>query len=548
MSCRCAGGGRKGRKMQVSRNVQVPKMEEFSEYLDNVNNSLLHIHSRIYCSFACLFFHTLAYKSFCCHILYMKRLISDIIALAVVFRSCLSLKDGGGFASISLQRGAIYVRHRSQVHSRSLAKHEKYLGVSRDMQQIPNSGYNPTTTLFYAGRISLGTPPQEFLVNFDTGSADFWVPSSSCNAPICLQHRQYNASLSSSHSIRQYRHSGSFGSGTVNIEYGTGRVAIKPVQDTLHWGNLTVQNTTLGEALQMTSDFDAGFDGLFGMTFSTLSSPGFEPPFFQLSRQRLLNANQFSFTLGEAGGRLDLGHPPNSRNRAKWIKLVEPYFWAVDIISASVEGNTNKQVYKQEASATNDFFYSNQAIEMNLTGIALFDSGTTTILCPPAFATRINRLIGATDDGLSADCNTSVNGPIFHFTVGNIRAGESFTIPITPHQYILGDGTLGHGCISAFQPGGLKNKWILGLPFFVNRTITFDIDSGRIGFSIPRWHPEHQPAVSRNPNEMSKFDVDNFFNVSESTIGNNQFISAGYLHFPPSGYSMLSLLLTVIYL
>ena len=65
----------------------------------------------------------------------------------------------------------------------------------------------------YFGPMQVGTPPQNFTIIFDTGSSDFWVPSSKCQSRACQGKHLYTAAASSTHQSegRQF-----------SIQYGTG--------------------------------------------------------------------------------------------------------------------------------------------------------------------------------------------------------------------------------------------------------------------------------------------------------------------------------------
>ena len=85
-----------------------------------------------------------------------------------------------------------------------LIKTKKSNGKSTSKTAINNQIAEPLKNFFdfyYMGKISIGTPPQPFLVDFDTGSSDLWVPSASCDMSQlgCFGHLTYNSNLSSTY-------------------------------------------------------------------------------------------------------------------------------------------------------------------------------------------------------------------------------------------------------------------------------------------------------------------------------------------------------------
>ena len=65
--------------------------------------------------------------------------------------------------------------------------------------------------LLWTGQLTIGNPPQTFVVDFDTGSSDLWVPSISCGD--CGGQNKYDPSKSS---VSQQQ------SGSFQISYGDG--------------------------------------------------------------------------------------------------------------------------------------------------------------------------------------------------------------------------------------------------------------------------------------------------------------------------------------
>jgi len=71
------------------------------------------------------------------------------------------------------------------------------IGLRRESVPIYRRGKVASFKTSYSGVLSIGTPPQEFRVVFDTGSGHVVLPAVECRSEACLVHKRYNMSASS---------------------------------------------------------------------------------------------------------------------------------------------------------------------------------------------------------------------------------------------------------------------------------------------------------------------------------------------------------------
>jgi len=308
----------------------------------------------------------------------------------------------------------------------------------------------------YYGTVSIGTPPQNFNLLFDTGSSDLWVPSTSCTSSSpCLNHKKYDGSKSSSYQA---------GTQSFSIQYGTGSMTGIVSQDVVSVAGLQITQS-FGEANTEADFFNqTSFDGILGMGYGSISSEGVTTPFNNMVQQ--LNIDPvFSFHLGFAanggGGELTLGGYDSSQftGNIQYSPVTTQTYWNIGLQSVSINGQ-DSGVQAQDAA---------------------IDTGTTLIVAPDTDAQAINQLIGAQavqgQDGVySISCDPSgLPDVVLTFN------GNKFNVPASSYVFSNGDGTCKSGIAG---DGGMGlTQWIVGDVFLRTYYAVFDSGNNQVGFA-----------------------------------------------------------------
>ncbi|KAG8434901.1 hypothetical protein GDO86_013023 [Hymenochirus boettgeri] len=224
----------------------------------------------------------------------------------------------------------------------------------------------------YFGTISIGTPPQEFTVIFDTGSANLWVPSVYCSSQACSNHNKFNPQQSSTFQATNT---------PVSIQYGTGSMSGFLGYDTVQVGSVQITNQIFGLSQSEPGSFlyYSPFDGILGLAFPSVASSQATPVFDNMWSQGLITQDLFSVYLssnGQSGSYVLFGGVDTSyySGNLNWVPLSAESYWQITVDSISING---------------------QVIACSGSCQAILDTGTSLLVGPPTPLGNIQNYIGA---------------------------------------------------------------------------------------------------------------------------------------------------------
>ncbi|CCO34826.1 hypothetical protein BN14_08935 [Rhizoctonia solani AG-1 IB] len=310
----------------------------------------------------------------------------------------------------------------------------------------------------WAGQIEIGTPPQPFTVDFDTGSSDLWIPSSACTSERCSGKNTYDASKSTSSKLQE---------GVFDIKYGDGSGVSGPVyEDIVTVAGLSAENQKFSPVNETNSMEDYGTDGLMGLAFksiSKLNAPTFIDTLFS---QKKIASPVFSMRLASApGSELYIGgiNPSKHTGEITYVPLEAQTYW---VVNGSANAN-GQEGFK---------------------GKMIIDSGTTAILGPYNSVWNWWSKVPGSGYCLPRDCGAPgyftfpcANAPSVSFNFG----GREF--PVAAQDFSVGtlsrNSSICVGTIAILDTP--DNTWVVGDAFMKNVYTVFDAAESRVGFATP---------------------------------------------------------------
>lgn len=308
----------------------------------------------------------------------------------------------------------------------------------------------------YWGTVTLGSPPQEFKVIFDTGSGNLILPAESCNTPGCKPHKRYKPESSTS------------GSGVVNekgesstqISFGTGDISGDYYKDQFCVAeNLCTEVRFVAATAQSPQPFSqTPFDGILGMGFKDLSMGNGFNVVDDLNAGGMLPQGTFSFFVTDGGdSEITFGgyKPEQIASEVVWSRVTKQSYWQVGVDDITLNNRETKLCGEDGCEVA-------------------VDTGTSMLAGPSDLIEKLSEKLGVKEDCSNFDALPNVGFKI-----------EDRVLNLSPEDYMdKGSGDCSLSFMSLDVPPPKGPIFIFGDPFLRRFVTVYDRSVPRVGFAV----------------------------------------------------------------
>ncbi|KAI9732737.1 MAG: hypothetical protein M1818_007471 [Claussenomyces sp. TS43310] len=342
----------------------------------------------------------------------------------------------------------------------------------------------------YTANVSVGTPPQSFILQIDTGSSDVWVPAS--NSTQCTGTAEGQGCPDGAFDASKSSTFIDVAEGDFNISYvdNSGSSGDYFV-DTFSIGGKTLQNFTMGLALETTVN-----QGIMGIGYASgeawVANEGglpYDNLVYAMVNDSLVSTTAYSLWLDDleaATGSILFGGIDTAKYTGTLtnIKIYPDSESGTDEIDSFVVAFT--YLAASSPSGTDVLTPSDYAVPVVL------DSGTTLTLLPNDLAQMVYNEVGATYD---ADAQVALVPCALRNVAGNLTYGFSGAVIVVPISELVFQelvdpsdnktATFENGqaaCEFGIQPA-LDRPILFGDTFLRSAYVVYDLANDRIGIA-----------------------------------------------------------------
>ncbi|KAI7875476.1 acid protease [Lichtheimia hyalospora FSU 10163] len=266
----------------------------------------------------------------------------------------------------------------------------------------------------YLVAVGIGTPPQNFTVTLDTGSADLWVPSSQCPRREC-PFGGFKESESSTFNDHNEQFGIQYGIGSVNGTYATDTVTVAGASVPDQQFGLATTTESILTATNNQSTVKA--NGILGLGYPQLTAAQnqneklYNPFVFNLAKNNIIQDPVFSVYMNRGdqqgwAGEIIFGGVDKSKYTGDLHYL--PVAQLTSSLSPSSNGYYYWMVYGQAIALRGHQHTKRQTSSTSAAAAFILDTGTTLTYLPTRMALDVASRIAGGPDGFKLDRQSGV--------------------------------------------------------------------------------------------------------------------------------------------